>query len=224
MSHGSFAQHTRRQWLAGGGGLAAAMVMPPLLRGRELAGAAKAAPAKAAIVIYLQGGLSHYESFDPKPNAPTAYRGEFNPISTSVPGTHFAEHLPLLAARAHRFNVLRSVYVDSPSHPVAIHQTLTGWDLPGADVAGKNRNTTHPSIGAWVSRLRLENRRDLPPSRRAISACKQHSLRRVLINACRCSKRCRIRGPGRSRSPPAMSITARPSKCSRAMLRGKLLI
>ena len=79
MSHGSFAQHTRRQWLAGGGGLAAAMVMPPLLRGRELAGAAKAAPAKAAIVIYLQGGLSHYESFDPKPNAPTAYRGEFNP-------------------------------------------------------------------------------------------------------------------------------------------------
>jgi hypothetical protein len=163
MSHRSFAQQTRRQWLASGGGLAAAMIMPPLLRGRELAGAAKAAPAKAAIVIYLQGGLSHYESFDPKPNAPTAYRGEFNPISTSVPGTHFAEHLPLLAARAHRFNVLRSVYVDSPSHPVAIHQTLTGWDLPGADVAGKNRNTTHPSLGAWVSRLRPENRRDLPP-------------------------------------------------------------
>ncbi len=158
----TFAQHTRRQWLAGGGGLAAAMVLPPLLHGREIA-AAKAAPAKAAIVIYLQGGLSHYESFDPKPLAPTAYRGEFNPIATSVPGTHFTEHLPLLAARAHCLNVLRSVYVDSPSHPVAIHQTLTGWDLPGADVAGKNRNATHPSIGAWVSRLRPENRRDLPP-------------------------------------------------------------
>lgn len=114
------------------------------------------------IVIYLQGGLSHYESFDPKPLAPSAYRGEFNPMGTSVPGTHFCEHMPLLAARAHKFNVLRSVYVDSPSHPVAIHMTLTGWDLQGADVAGKNRNSTHPSIGSWVARLREGNRKDLP--------------------------------------------------------------
>lgn len=155
---------TRRQWLAAGGGTAAAAILPRLLHAREATAETKnTAPAKAAIVIYLQGGLSHYESFDPKPLAPTAYRGEFNPIATSVPGTHFAEHIPLLAARAHQFNVLRSVFVDSPSHPVAIHQTLTGWDLPGADVAGKNRNTTHPSIGAWVSRLRSGNRRDLPP-------------------------------------------------------------
>lgn len=156
------ASFTRRQWLKAGGGVAAAAVIPQVLRGQEMV-PAKTPPAKAAIVIYLQGGLSHYESFDPKPNAPTAYRGEFNPISTSVPGTHFTEHLPLLSARAHQFNVLRSVYVDSPSHPVAIHQTLTGWDLPGADVAGKNRNVTHPSLGAWVSRLRVNNRRDLPP-------------------------------------------------------------
>lgn len=156
---------TRRQWLAGGGGVAAATLLPQILRARNASGAEekREAPAKAAIVVYLQGGLSHYESFDPKPNAPTAWRGEFNPIATSVPGVHFAEHIPLLAARAKQINVLRSVYVDSPSHPVAIHQTLTGWDLPGADVAGKNRNTTHPSIGAWVSRLRAGNRRDLPP-------------------------------------------------------------
>src|ERR1043165_5278252 len=107
--------------------------------------------------------MSHYESFDPKPLAPSAYRGEFKPISTSLPGIQFSEHVPLLAARANKFNVLRSVYVDSPSHPVAIHQTLTGWDLPDADVAGKNRNTTHPSIGSWVARLRAENRAGLPP-------------------------------------------------------------
>src|ERR1043165_7324925 len=106
--------------------------------------------------------MSHYESFDPKPLAPSAYRGEFKPISTSLPGIQFSEHVPLLAARANKFNVLRSVYVDSPSHPVAIHQTLTGWDLPGADVDGKNRNTTHPSIGSWVARLRAENRRRRP--------------------------------------------------------------
>ncbi|WP_254509753.1 DUF1501 domain-containing protein [Anatilimnocola floriformis] len=163
----SSALHTRRQWLACSGGAAASLMLPQLLRAREnlpaTTGEKSSAPAQAAIVIYLQGGLSHYESFDPKPNAPTAWRGEFNPIATKLPGVHFAEHVPLLAARADRFNVLRSVYVDSPSHPVAIHQTLTGWDLPGADVAGKNRNITNPSIGAWVSRLRTGNRRDLPP-------------------------------------------------------------
>jgi len=157
---------SRRQWLRGGGAAAASLLVPQVLQAREASqrsGNAKSSPAKSAIVIYLQGGLSHYESFDPKPLAPTAYRGEFQPIATSVPGTHIAEHLPLLASRAHQFNILRSVYVDSPSHPVAIHMTLTGWDYTGADVAGKNRNLTHPSIGSWVARLRPDNRSDLPP-------------------------------------------------------------
>jgi hypothetical protein len=156
---------SRRNWLRSGGGAVAASIVPQLLAAREAtqANQGKGSPAQAAIVIYLQGGLSHYESFDPKPNAPSAVRGEFQPIATSVPGTHFSEHLPHLAARAHKLNVLRSVYVDSPSHPVAIHMTLTGWDWPGADVGGKNRNTTHPSIGSWVARLRSENRAGLPP-------------------------------------------------------------
>lgn len=146
--------------------MAAACVAPQVLQARELAargGKLSSAPAKSAIVIYLQGGLSHYESFDPKPLAPSAIRGEFQPIATRVPGTHFCEHMPLLAARADKFNVLRSVHVGSPSHPVAIHMTLTGWDLPGASVEGKNRNVTHPSLGAWVARLRPDQRRDLPP-------------------------------------------------------------
>ncbi len=157
---------TRRRWLRGGGAAAAATLVPQLLQARETAGSSprsKSAPARAAIVIYLQGGLSHYESFDPKPLAPSAWRGEFTPIATRLPGVHFCEHMPRLAQRADKFNVLRSVYVDSPSHPVAIHMTLTGWDLVGASVEGKNRNTTHPSIGAWVSRLRPNNPAGLPP-------------------------------------------------------------
>ena len=59
---------TRRQWIQGGGALAGAMMWPGLLKAR----AKKDAPAKRVIVIFLQGGLSHYESFDPKPEAPTA--------------------------------------------------------------------------------------------------------------------------------------------------------
>ncbi|MCE9604679.1 MAG: DUF1501 domain-containing protein [Planctomycetia bacterium] len=166
MGFNTEAAFHRRQWLRGGGAAAASLLVPKVLQARDSstkpAGKNKS-PARAAIVIYLQGGLSHYESFDPKPLAPSAYRGEFDSIATKVPGTHFSEHLPMLAARADKFNVLRSVYVDSPSHPVAIHMTLTGWDMPGADVAGKNKNTTNPSIGSWVARLRTENSRDLPP-------------------------------------------------------------
>lgn len=139
---------TRRRWLQSSGAVAAGL-WPSLLRAKRTA---PDAPAKQAIVIYLQGGLSHYESFDPKPEAPSDYRGEFKSIGTSLPGVHFSEHLPLLAARAHMFNVVRSTYVDSPSHPVAIHMTLTGWDLADASVERKNRNTEFPSIGAVAAK------------------------------------------------------------------------
>ncbi|MFM8470536.1 MAG: DUF1501 domain-containing protein, partial [Limisphaerales bacterium] len=87
---------TRRRWLQGGGALAGAMLWPQLLRAKETQ-KASSAPARACIVIYLQGGLSHYESFDPKPDAPSAYRSTFGDIPTTLPGIHFAEHLPLLA-------------------------------------------------------------------------------------------------------------------------------
>ena len=134
-SHETYKQQastTRRELFQAGGAAAGGILLPSLSAARE---SRSAAPARTAIVIYLQGGLSHYESFDPKPQAPSDYRGEFQSISTSIPGGHFSEHLPLLASRAHIFNVVRSAYVDSPSHPVAIHMTLTGWDLPGASVA-----------------------------------------------------------------------------------------
>ena len=141
--------------------MAGAMLWPDLLRAQQtpLLGA----PAKQVIVIYLQGGLSHYESFDPKPEANSAYRGDFGHIPTSIPGVHFSEHLPLLAKRAHKFNLIRSAYVNSPSHPIAIHQTLTGWDLPGASVEGKNRNQSYPSIGAVVAHS-LRHRAPLLPA------------------------------------------------------------
>ncbi|MDA1018532.1 MAG: DUF1501 domain-containing protein, partial [Planctomycetota bacterium] len=157
--HDFSAAMTRRRWLQAGGAAAGALTWPSLLRARTVN---PDAPARQAIVIYLQGGLSHYESFDPKPLAPSDYRGEFQSIPTSIPGVHFCEHLPRLASRAHMFNVVRSTYVDSPSHPVAIHMTLTGWDLPGASVEGQNRNTTFPSIGSVAARTLGPDRPGLP--------------------------------------------------------------
>jgi hypothetical protein len=152
---------TRRDWLRGGGALAGSLLWPGLLRAQQER--AESAPAKRVILIYLQGGLSHYESFDPKPDAISAYRGDFGHIPTTIPGIHFSEHLPLLAKRAHKFNVIRSAYVNSPSHPVAIYQTLTGWDLPGASVESKNRNVLHPSIGSVIARCSSHKNPLIPP-------------------------------------------------------------
>ncbi|HCK54839.1 MAG TPA: DUF1501 domain-containing protein, partial [Planctomycetaceae bacterium] len=65
--------------------------------------------AKSVIFVFLSGGLTQHESFDPKPKAPQGVRGDFNPISTSTPGFQICEHLPLLARRSHKWSVLRSL-------------------------------------------------------------------------------------------------------------------
>ena len=149
---------TRRRWIQGGGALAGAMMWPGLLKAQ----AKKDAPAKQVIVIFLQGGLSHYESFDPKPEAPLAYKSEFGDIRTSVPGVRFSEHLPLLAKQMHKFNLIRSTYVDAPDHAEAIHMTLTGWKLDGANVTTKDVNRVHPAMGAVVAKECGDLARKLP--------------------------------------------------------------
>src|SRR5207302_945360 len=125
---------TRRQWLARSGALGA-VLMPRAAR----ATGSPEAPAKAAIVLFLQGGLSHFESFDPKPDAPSEVRGEFGTIPTAIPGVRFSEHLPLLAKRLNRFSIVRSAHHPTPDHIQAIHITLCGCELPGANIDSKNR-------------------------------------------------------------------------------------
>ncbi len=81
----------RRSVLIGGSAAFASLMGNEVARARGMA--TRPGAAKSAIVIYLQGGLSHYESFDPKPLAPSAYRGEFQPIATSVPSGDTAASL-----------------------------------------------------------------------------------------------------------------------------------
>jgi hypothetical protein len=122
----------------------------------------RSAPAKQAIVILLQGGCSHLETWDLKPNAPSEIRGEFDSIATSLPGFSIGEHLPLLAARAHKYNVIRSVHHATPSHEAAIHWVLTGYNYPGANTTTKNRNDK-PSMGSIVAKTLGSSRPGLPP-------------------------------------------------------------
>src|SRR5262245_47721163 len=72
----------------------AGLSLPALLQGRARAGTETSQRPKSVILIWLRGGASHIDSFDMKPDAPVEIRGEFEPISTNVPGIQVCEYLP----------------------------------------------------------------------------------------------------------------------------------
>jgi hypothetical protein len=105
------------------------------------------------ILIWLDGGPSHYETFDPKPDAPAEIRGEFKSIPTCVPGVHFSEKFPKLAKGFDQFTVVRSIAHAQNNHGAGNHYLMTGAPTPvpvgcGAFV------TFHPSFGSVVSHHR----------------------------------------------------------------------
>lgn len=105
------------------------------------------------IFVWLDGGPSHYETFDPKPQTPSEIRGEFGSIPTCVPGVHFSEHLPKLAKSFDKFTVVRSICHKDPNHGGGNHYLMTGAPTPvpvgcGAFVS------FHPSFGSMVSYTR----------------------------------------------------------------------
>lgn len=83
--------------------------------------------AKACLLIYLDGGPSHIDLFDLKPEAPAEIRGPYRPIATSVPGLTIGELLPRVAQQAHRLVQVRSVRHDEGVHDPAVYQMLTGY-------------------------------------------------------------------------------------------------
>jgi hypothetical protein len=105
------------------------------------------------IMIWLDGGPSHFETFDPKPAAPAEIRGTFPTVATSVPGVHFSEPVSKLAGVFDKFTVVRSIAHRDPNHGGGNHYMMTGAPTPvpvgcGAFV------TFHPSMGSMVSHSR----------------------------------------------------------------------
>src|SRR5262245_19933521 len=143
----------RRDFLRVGMPGAAGFGLADYLRLAE-AGEVNGAKATAAIFINLAGGPSHLDSFDPKPEAPAEYRGEFSAIPTNVSGLQLCEHLPKLATNADKFALLRGV-----SHSLTEHQMGTKYLNTG------NRplpSLEFPGYGSVVSK-ELASPRDLPP-------------------------------------------------------------
>ena len=115
--------------------------------------AAKPKKRKSVIVVFLTGAASHIDTFDPKPEAPVEIRGEFNPISTKVPGIQFSEHLPLLAARADKLAIVRSLAHRDDNHLGASHHAITGAKQPNGRFDKPLSRDDFPCYAGGVSYL-----------------------------------------------------------------------
>lgn len=147
---------SRRSFLEAGSLAMGGLTLPDLLRSRSQAAAASKQVADTSVIlIWLQGGPSHLETYDLKPEAPIDYRGECQPIETVVPGMDICEHLPLHAKVADRFNLIRSI-----SHGFANHAAGAGRFLSGYNPFKLlDPHAQYPCLGPVVSKM-LEGRRD----------------------------------------------------------------
>jgi uncharacterized protein (DUF1501 family) len=152
MSRRSFLQ----AGLLGWGGLSLADL------GRLRAAGAAEPRDTSVILFWLSGGPGHMETWDPKPDAVSQFRGPFGATRTTVPGILFGELLPETAKVADRLAILRAVNHGSGDHTKANHWMLTGYEGPAFNVPDF-KVQRRPSLGSATARLRGPNRTGLPP-------------------------------------------------------------
>ncbi|MFL5330192.1 MAG: DUF1501 domain-containing protein [Gemmataceae bacterium] len=114
----------------------------------------KTAKAQGFIHIYLPGGYSHQETWDPKPYAPIEYRGDLGTIPTKLDGVLFSENLKQSAQIADKITICRSMSHGEADHGRGTHNMFTGWRPSPA--------LTYPSMGSVVAH-ELGDRNNLPP-------------------------------------------------------------
>ncbi|MBD3672412.1 MAG: DUF1501 domain-containing protein, partial [Planctomycetaceae bacterium] len=136
------------------------MSLPRLLQSQASAAetASKPGQAKAVILLFMWGGPGHQDTWDLKPQAPAEVRGEFNPISTNVPGIQICEHFPQLAQRTDKLAIIRSMTHSDVNHTTATHYLLTGKKPPPINDLRKD----WPSYGSVLSHLK-RGHGPLPP-------------------------------------------------------------
>jgi len=145
---------TRRSCLQFGMGAALGTGLSDLLKLKvEASTSHTSARAKSCILIWLDGGPTHYETFDPKPDAPQEIRGEFYPISTKTPGVHFSEHMKRLASISDKIAVIRSIKHNQGNHGAGNHYMMTGAP-PRIPVGCGAFVSFHPSLGAMTANER----------------------------------------------------------------------
>ena len=145
---------SRRTALSVGSCAALGLSLPQLLATESATGRRE----KSVILIWLDGGPSQLETYDPKPEAPSDYRGPWTAIPTNVPGTFVTEKFPLQAKMADRMSIIRSLHHDNGDHFAAGHWMLTGRF--GSTAA--NLTPMYPSLGSHITRVKGVSSNGLP--------------------------------------------------------------
>lgn len=141
---------SRRNLLEVGGASLLGLTLPRLLSARDV----RKAPAKNCIVLFLEGGPSHIDLWDLKPNADANVRGEFRPIATTVTGTHVCDQLPLLARQMHHLAQIRSVHHKIVDHNAGAYYMLTGRSpTKSSGLILKDEPENFPPFGAVMAKL-----------------------------------------------------------------------
>jgi hypothetical protein len=146
---------TRRDFLKVGALGLSSFMLPDLLRARA-AHAANGHPAKNTSVVWLWlgGGPTHIETFDPKMSAPAEYRSVVGAVKTNVPGIELGGVFPKIATLADKMAFVRSFAHTNSGHGGGTHWVMTGYDYPPAD---NNMPQVKPGLGAILARVRGAN-------------------------------------------------------------------
>ena len=116
--------------------------------------------AKSCIILFAWGGMSHLETWDPKPEGPKEIKGSFDTISTATPGIHIGEHMPYLAKQTNKLAIVRSMHHGSSAHGKAMYWNFTGHKPPQSDTAAN----LPPSSSDWPSLLSVISKfKSAPP-------------------------------------------------------------
>jgi hypothetical protein len=144
---------TRRDFLKVGALGTAALSLPALLRSRAEAASqgSKTVNDTSVVWLWLGGGPTHIETFDPKMSAPSEFRSTVGAIETSVPGIQIGSVLPHMAQVAQHMAFVRSFAHSNSGHGGGTHYVMTGYDNKGAD---NGAPSTKPSLGSITSRYR----------------------------------------------------------------------
>ncbi len=120
------------------------------------------APFRVCIVVFQYGDPSHLDTFDMKPNASDEIRGEFKPISTSVPGLAVCEHLPHMSRVMHKVALIRRMHHANRVHDSASTEVLTGYPPLGGDRENFSPVPQfYPSFGSTINHLRQNRQLDV---------------------------------------------------------------
>jgi hypothetical protein len=142
----------RRAFLQVGASSVLGLSLADLLRVRA---ATSAAPAKSVVLLWLWGGPSQLDTFDPKPNATLDYRGPFGTIPTRITGVRFCELFPQLASITDKLAIIRTLTTQSNDHGIAGTIGLTGSGAGGTGLDGKPLpGSPRPALGSVVGKAR----------------------------------------------------------------------